>query len=138
MADLVRFIGKRGAEKGAHGDVESESHHFAGEVALLTITPAMDVVPGAFDHGCGVVVNSRAVKSGLRETALAAPKITLANEQTLAEKTLDNALGQFALVKFGLLDNEDLLDEVRMIEEDAILKSDGKADDVAVFASDAA
>jgi hypothetical protein len=78
------------------------------------------------------------VKGRLREAALTSPEVALTDEQTLAEKTLDNTLRQFTLVKFSLLDNEDLLDQVRMIKEDAILKSDRKTDDVAVFAGDAA
>ena len=43
-------------------------------------------------------------------------------------------LGELALVKLGLLDDEDLLDMVGMREQDALLEADGKSDDVAELA----
>ena len=57
---------------------------------------------------------------------------------SLTQETLGDALGQLALVKLGLLDDQDLLNVIRMIQKDPVLKGYGHANDVAVLACDAA
>jgi hypothetical protein len=78
------------------------------------------------------------VKRRLHQPPLAPPEIALADEQTLTEEAFGDALGQLALVKLGLLENQNLLNVFRMIQEDPVLKGDGHANDVAVLSCDTA
>ena len=78
------------------------------------------------------------MECGLRQAPLPSPEIAFADEQALAKKAFDDALGQLALVKFRLLDDQYLLDVVRMIQENAVLKGNRHANNVAVLARDAA
>lgn len=77
------------------------------------------------------------MESGLREAALASPEFAFTDEQSLSEKAFGNSLRQLALMKLGLLDDEDLLDEVRMIQENSVLECNGEPDNIAELASDA-
>lgn len=137
MADLLSFVGQGGAEKRSDGHLESKGHHFAGEVALLAVAPAMDVAFGAFGHGGGVLVDTRAMEGGLGQAALAAPEIAFAEQKPLPEKRLGDALGELAFVKFRVLDDQNFLDVIRAVEENAVLKGNREGDNVPIFTRDA-
>ena len=77
------------------------------------------------------------MKGGLGEAALATPKITFADQQALAKQRADNEFRQRAFVQFGVIEDEELLDVVGPIDEDAARAHDRHADDVAVLTSEA-
>jgi len=74
------------------------------------------------------------MKGGLRQAALAAPKIAFADEQTLTEQALGDVFGQFAFVEFGLLNDANLFDVIRMVQENTVLIEYRNANDVAILA----
>ena len=65
------------------------------------------------------------MEGGLRQTPLAPPEFPFAHQQPLAEQTADNDLRQVALVKLALLDHKNLLDEIRVIQKNALLEQPG-------------
>ncbi len=135
VADLARFSRQRGAKKRAHGDIERERRHFLRDVALFSIAPVADVGLRDLEHSGGVVVGAAAMKCRLRQAPLTPPEFAFADQQTLAEHPHRDSSGQLALVKFALLDHEDLIDQVGMIQQDAFLHHHVEANNVAVVAS---
>ncbi len=74
------------------------------------------------------------MKRGLREPPLPPPEIAFADQQALAEHASRDAARQLALMEFAVLDDEHLLDEIRMVQQDAFLHHHVEADDIAVLA----
>src|ERR1700730_1952364 len=74
----------------------------------------------------------------LGQSPLSSPEFAFADQQTLPEQSLGHPLRQLALVKFTLLDDEHLLDIVRMAQQDAALEGDGQPHNIAVLARGAA
>jgi len=75
-----------------------------------------------------------AMKGRLRESPLAPPEISFADQQALSQKALGGFFGQRALVKFALLEEQQLLNVIGVVEQDAALQNHRDAHDVAVFA----
>jgi hypothetical protein len=78
------------------------------------------------------------MKSRLDQTALPSPEIAFADQQSLAKHSSRDSSGEFALVKFALLDDEHLVDQIGMIQQNAILSHHLKVNDIAVVARHAA
>jgi hypothetical protein len=78
------------------------------------------------------------MKGRLDQTALPPPEIAFTDQQSLPKHSARDSSGQLALVKFPLLDNEHLVDQIRVIQKNAILSYHLKVNDIAIFASHAA
>ncbi len=108
---------------------------------MLRVSPSRqsrDFHLRALEHRGRVFVDSVAMKRGLREPALAPPEISFADQQALPQQALGGFFRQRALVKFALLEKQQLLDVVRMVQQDAALQNHRDADDVAVLPRHAA
>ena len=90
---------------------------------------------GVRRHGVGVGGDARAVKGGLRETALPQVELVLAREEPLAEQHL-RALEAAALVEEAPVRDEHVADAVGVAHEHHRLSGDAEAGDVAVAASE--
>ncbi|HVA18443.1 MAG TPA: hypothetical protein VMV59_12100, partial [Candidatus Dormibacteraeota bacterium] len=135
FADTVGFGAKVDAEKRFDRDAASETRHFIGDVADFAFPPLRCVRQRVLDHCWGVFVDARLLKRGLRETTLTPPEISFAIEQAVAEQTAGGDFRERAFVKFMLLDDENLFDQVGMIDEQAGLpESEWKINEVAIIA----
>src|SRR6266852_3732381 len=77
------------------------------------------------------------MEGGLGEAALAPPEVAFADEQALAEQRADDEFREGAFVQLSVVEDEELLDIVGAINEDAAHAHHRHADDVAVLASKA-
>src|SRR5690348_7522294 len=85
-------------------------------------------------HRRGIFINSAAVKRRLRQSPLSPPEVAFADEQPLAEQRSSHASRQFAFVEFGVLHHENLLNQIRIVQQDALLPRHDKTHEIAVLA----
>src|SRR5579864_1911172 len=135
FADAVGFGAEVNAEKRFDGDAAGDTRHFVRDVADFALPPPRGVRQRVLDHRGGVFVDARFLKRGLRQTPLTPPEISFAIEQAVAEQAAGGDFRERALVKFVLLDDENLFDQVGLIDEKASLsESEGKTNQVAIIA----
>ena len=132
-AHLLCLARKRGAEKRSHGGFERQLHHFFRHVARIAVAPVPRLHLRAIEHRGRVFVDSVAMKRGLRQPPLPPPEISFADQQALPQQALGGFFRQRALVKFALLEKQQLLDVIRMVQQNAALQDHRDADDVAIL-----
>ena len=115
MTDVSRLARERRPEERLHGDVQRHRHHLLGHVADFAVPPRLRVCVRALHHRRAVFRDAAAVERGLRQSPLAAPEITFADQQPLPQEPFRHILRQRALVEFRMLHDRDLLDVRREI-----------------------
>src|SRR5271155_5259086 len=133
---LQRFSRQRGSKKRSHSRLQGNGHHFLCDIAFLPVPPFADLHLRAFHHRRAVLVYAVALERRLRKPPLTPPEVPLADQQAFAQQTPGHIFRELALVKLALLNHVHLLDVVRMVQEDAGVRSDRYPDDVAILARD--
>src|SRR6185312_5122725 len=134
VSHFQRLARQRRAKQRSYRDHERQLHHFARNVSHFTSLPGAHMRLRALHHRRGIFINSAAVERRLRQPPLPPPEIAFADQQSLAEQRSSHAPRQFALVEFGVLHHEDLLDQIRIVEQDALLPRHDKTHEIAVLA----
>src|SRR5271156_573261 len=86
------------------------------------------------NHCHAVFSDAATVESRLGESPLPAPEIAFADQQALAEYPLRHIFRQRTFVEFCLLNDCDLLDVLRKVQQNSMLFENVDADDVPVTA----
>src|SRR5690348_1439191 len=134
VSHFHRLARQRRAKQRSHRDHERQLHHFARNVSHFAKFPCTRMCLRAFHHRRGVFINSAAMKRRLRQSPLSPPEVAFADEQPLAEQRSSHASRQFAFVEFGVLHHENLLDQIRIVQQDALLPRHDKTHEIAVLA----
>ena len=119
------------AEESATYDGQGDPHHLFGHVASFTRFPAVCYLTRRGRHGCRVRYQSIAVKGRLGEPALAQMEFTFAGQEAFAEQDL-GPLKKSAFDEIAAVCYENILDEIRPVEQIHVLLADFEIGDIPV------
>jgi len=108
-------------------------HHLSVGVDDLARPPAVDVALGVLGHDRAIAGHALAVERGLDQPPLAQPRVALGEQEPIAEERPQQAHAG-ALDEVPVAGHEQLLDGVRVVDEQDAERAHLRLDEVAVLA----
>jgi len=117
LADVEGVVAHVGIEQGLGHDALRDRHHVGVDVARLPVPPVRHPALGVARHHVTVAGDALAMEGRLHQPPLAQPRVTLAQEQSVAQDRAQH-LEDGSLGRVAGPGRQHFLDEVGMAEED--------------------
>jgi hypothetical protein len=129
----VRVVGDVSIEERLGDDGLRQRHHLGMAIERVSLLPLGQAERGVGRHHVAGGRDALSVEGGLDETPLAQPEVVLGEEQAVAEHRPEETHPR-ALVEITAARHQDVLDDVRMIDQDRATGAEADGDEVAVLA----